>query len=61
MNRVGRPVYMGFVSLEVRWSLARTQEMMNILEERGIVRLVPVEELKSKGFPHEAHVYELVK
>lgn len=61
MNRVGRPVYLGFVSLEVRWSLARTQEMMDVLEERGVVRNVPREELKAKGFPAEAHVYELVK
>lgn len=61
MNRVGRPVYLGFISLEIRWSLARTQEMMDVLEERGVVRNVPVDELRNKGFPSVAHVYELVK
>lgn len=60
MHRVARPVYLGFISLEIRWSLARTQEMMDYLEEQGIVRLVPAEELKSRGFPVVAVIYELV-
>lgn len=61
MNRVARPVYLGFVSLEIGWSLARTKEMLDFLEEKGIVRAVPHAELRSKGFREDAVVYELTK
>lgn len=61
MSRVGRPVYIGFVSLEVRWSLERTEEMLQQLVDLGMVRLLDKEGLVRYRFPTRAIVYELTK
>ena len=60
MNKVARPVYVGILSLEVRWSLARTQEMLDILEERGVVRPATVEEKLRWNCHSSANMYALV-
>lgn len=59
-NRVARPVYLGTISLEIRWSLARTQEMLEHLTDEGIVRPLTDDEKFSSGFPVEANIYVLV-
>jgi len=43
LNRVTNPVRLGIISLDVNDSLARTQEMLDLLEESGIVRKDPVD------------------
>jgi hypothetical protein len=60
MKRVNGPVYMGFVSLEVGWSLARTQEMLDLLEERGVIKRMSDEEKSAVSIPQCANVYVLV-
>ena len=59
MNRVASPVYLGILSLEVRWSLERTQQMLNELEDKGMVRKVTDEEKRKLGRPLEAILYVL--
>jgi hypothetical protein len=61
MHRVAYPVYVGIVSLEINWSLARTQEMFDLLEEQGVVRPLTQEEKKAQHFPSVANVYVLTE
>lgn len=61
IERVDRPVYLGHVSLEVGWSLERTQEMMDLLEEKGVVRKLTLEEKSAQHYPSVAHLYVLIK
>ena len=60
MHRVARPVYLGTVALEVGHSLARTQEMMEALEDRGEARAVGADEKRRLGFREDANVYAVV-
>lgn len=60
MNRVTYPVYLGYLSLEAGYSLARTEEMMNLLEDEGVVHKLTTEELRRSGFREVANVYALV-
>jgi len=59
MHRMARPVYLGIISLEVGWSLARTQQMFDELEERGDVRLATLKEKQAHGMRSDAIVYTL--
>jgi len=59
MTRVAHPVYLGYVSLEVGYSLARTEEMMTILEDQGVVHKMTPEELKAVGYRDIANIYVL--
>ena len=47
-KRVGTPLYMGIISLEIHYSLAQTQAIMDHLEERGIVRQLTDDEKRGK-------------
>lgn len=60
MNRVAHPVYVGIISLEVRWNLARTQEMMDVLVERELIRRMNEDERLERCIPDDANVYVLV-
>ena len=55
------PKYLGFIALEVGWSLERTQEMLDTLELRGVVRQVSLDEKKRLGYPTRAVLYALSK
>jgi hypothetical protein len=61
MHRVACPVYLGAISLYIGWSLARTQEMMTILQDRGIVVPLAPEEKKKRGFRDDANVFVLTE
>ena len=60
-HRLAHPLYLGIVSLEIGWSLARTQEMLNHLEDRGIVRPMTKEEKGTSGYPEDANLYVLIE
>lgn len=60
LNKVANPVYMGLISLEVGWSLARTEEMMELLEDRGVVRKLTPDDLRQRGYRSDANIYELI-
>jgi len=59
MHRVTNPVYLGIISLEIRYSLARTQEMMELLEERGEVRQVTDDEKRAMKIRLDANLWTL--
>lgn len=60
MERVARPAYMGIISLEIHWSLARTQEAMDRLEDAGLVRQLTLDEKRGRGLPDVANLYVLI-
>ncbi len=60
-ERVSRPLYLGYLSLEVGWSLDRTKQMLDVLQDRGVVRLLHDSEKTQYGFPQRAIVYGLTK
>ena len=59
MNKVTHPLYLGYLALEVGYSLARTEEMLQHLEEQGIVHRLKHYELKAFGFRPDANVFGL--
>ena len=61
LHRVACPTYLGAVSLYIGWSLARTEEMMEMLQERGIVVPLDLNEKKQQGFRSDANVWRLVE
>ena len=61
MRRVAHPVYLGYVSLEVGWSLRHTEEMMQELERRGLVRQLGPEESAARGFRQDGYLWELTQ
>jgi hypothetical protein len=61
LHRVACPTYLGAISLYIGWSLDRTTQMMEMLQDRGIVRPLTPEERKAHGFPSEANVWQLVE
>lgn len=61
LHRVACPTYLGTISLYIGWSLARTQEMLEMLQERGIVIPLDPEEKKQHRFRSDANVWRLVE
>jgi len=61
LHRVACPTYLGAVSLYIGWSLERTQEMLEILQDRGIVVPMTVEEKRLAGIRSDANVWRLVE
>lgn len=59
-HRVTRPLYMGVVSLEIGWGLQHTQEMFDLLEERGEIRPATLDEKRAAGMSSVANAYVLV-
>lgn len=60
MKTVAGPSYLGIISLEIHWSLARTQQALDELVSSGQVRELTPEDKKRRGFPVVAALYELV-
>lgn len=60
LTKVSRPTYLGILSLEIHWSLARTQQAVDKLVDRGLVRELTLDDKKRRGFPSIAALYELV-
>lgn len=59
-NKVARPVYLGTLSLEVGWSLARTHELVEQLVDEGVIRAVTDEEKAADKIPTIANLYVLI-
>ena len=59
MYRFSRPVYVGFIALEIGYSLARTQVMMDDLVLEGRVRAFTVDEKKRLGMHPDANIWVL--
>ena len=60
LHRVAHPTYMGILSLEVGWSLARTEEMLRHLEDLGEVHELTPEEKQAQGFRSDANLWTVV-
>lgn len=61
LHRVTRPTYMGFLSLEIGYSLAQTLVMMQELEEAGLVRQLTADDLRRLKFDERANMWELTE
>jgi hypothetical protein len=59
-HRAARPLYLGIVSLYIGWSLDRTQEMLDVLVTRGVIRPATDDEKLAQGFATDGIVYTLV-
>jgi hypothetical protein len=61
MHRVAHPLYLGAISLYIGWSLDRTQQMMDVLHDRGIVVQLTPEQLVAAGMRDDGIVYRLTE
>jgi hypothetical protein len=61
MHRVACPVYLGAISLFVGWSLAQVEEMLNTMQDAGLVRPLTHEEKKQHAFREGDNVWCLVE
>jgi hypothetical protein len=59
-HKATHPLFLGIVSLEVGWSLARTQEMFNLLASEKTIRRATAKEKAEFGLRPDANVYVLV-
>lgn len=60
LQRIAQPIYMGDISIEIGYSLNRTEEMLGYLESVGIVRKLLTSDLKKFGFREDTNVYVFV-
>ena len=60
-HRVAGPLYLGIVAGYIGWSLARTQEVFDILEDDKIIRPMTVEEKKAQKIREDGIVYVLIE
>jgi hypothetical protein len=61
LHRVACPTYLGAISLYIGWSLERTEEMLTIMEDGGIVRPLTVDEKRSQGLRIDGNIWCLVE
>lgn len=59
-HRVASPIYLGAVSLHIGWSLARTEEMLHVMVDRGLIRKLSPVEKAQRLLPAEGDIYGLV-
>jgi len=60
-HRAARPMFLGQISLEIGWSLERTELMLNELVGLGVLRRALPEEMRKIGaVTDDANVYTLV-
>lgn len=59
-HRVDRPVYLGYVSVEVGYSLAQTEDMLHALEDAGVVRQLTAQEKVELQIDSRANIWVLV-
>lgn len=60
-HRVDRPVFLGYVALEVGYSLDQTQSMLDALGEAGVVRPLTDEEKRSRKIDVRGNLWVLVE
>jgi hypothetical protein len=61
LHRVACPTYLGAISLFIGWSLDRTQQMLETLQDHNVVVPLTPEEKKQQGFRSDANVWRLVE
>lgn len=61
MQRINHPLYLGYISLEIGYSLAQTQAMIDMLVKQEIIRHLSEKELKEKNAHPDASIYTLVE
>ena len=61
MGRMHRPVFLGFIALDIGYSLRQTEAWVEMMAEQGQVRRLGVIDLRRLGHDDRAVVYELVK
>lgn len=59
MRRVAKPSYLGFISLEIHWSLSRTKQALDKLTDQGLVKELTIGEKMQLRLPEEAILYVL--
>lgn len=57
LHRVACPVYLGTISLYIGWSLARTEEMMIIMQDGGLVRPLTDDEKRASGYRIDGNIW----
>ncbi len=58
MSRVHQPVYLGFIALDIGYSLRQTEAWVETLVEQGKVRRLTPNQLVQYGFDDRGVVYE---
>lgn len=59
-HRLGRPIYLGQACLEVGYSLARMQNVFDMLTEEGTIRPMTLEEKVERKIDKRANLYVLI-
>lgn len=59
MKRVAKPTYLGIISLEIHWSLARTKQALDNLVDAGIIKELTHDDKKQLGLPVVGALYVL--
>lgn len=60
-HRVDRPVYLGYVALEIGYSLDQTQAMCEALHDAGVLRPLTTEEKQSLQIDVRGNLWVLVE
>lgn len=61
MQAVNKPTYLGFISLEIRLSLAQTQSLVDDLVASGVLKALSSEEKIAYELDPRGNIYALVK
>ncbi len=61
LHRVACPTYLGAISLYIGWNLERTEQMLETLQDAGVVRPLTPEEKRSLGMRSDGNVWCLVE
>lgn len=61
MHRLAVPVYSGTLSLFIGWPLNRTLDMLQELEDKGVVRQLTVDEKRVLKVDSRANMYVLTE
>lgn len=60
LHKVATPMYLGALSLEVGYNLRQTEDMLAVMQQRGIVRRATLEEKAAHLMRPDDEVYALV-
>jgi hypothetical protein len=59
-HRVNRPVYLGFVAIEIGYGLDKTQAMCEALRDAGALRQMTTEEKRSQQIDVRGNLWVLI-
>lgn len=60
-HKLDRPVYLGFIATEIKYSLEQTRAMLDVLHDAGAVRPLSVEEKRAHGLDERDDIWTLVE